>query len=47
LIEHGAFVPLTLLVIWVVLLIPLARGTLKATPFGAASMPVVQSTVFC
>jgi hypothetical protein len=36
--EHGAFVALTLLAIWVVLLIPLARGTLKAIPFGAASM---------
>jgi Skp family chaperone for outer membrane proteins len=36
--EHGAFVALGLLVIWVVLLIPLARGILKATPFGLASM---------
>jgi hypothetical protein len=38
LLEHGAFVALALLVIWVALLIPLARGTLKAIPFGAASM---------
>ena len=36
--EHGAFVALALLAIWVALLIPLARGTLKAIPFGAASM---------
>jgi hypothetical protein len=36
--EHGAFVALGLLIIWVVLLIPLARGTLKAIPFGVASM---------
>jgi hypothetical protein len=39
LLEHGAFVALALLLIWVVaLLVPLARGTLKAVPFGAASM---------
>jgi hypothetical protein len=38
LLEHGAFVALALLVIWVSLLIPLTRGTLKASPFGAASM---------
>jgi hypothetical protein len=36
--EHGAFVALSLLAVWVALLIPLARGTLKAIPFGAASM---------
>jgi hypothetical protein len=36
--ENGAFVALGLLVIWVALLIPLARGTLKAIPLGAASM---------
>jgi hypothetical protein len=38
LLEHGAFVALALLLIWVALLVPLARGTLKAVPFGAASM---------
>jgi hypothetical protein len=36
--EYGAYVALGLLVIWVALLFPLARGTLKAIPFGAASM---------
>ena len=36
--EHGAFIALALLVVWVALLIPLTRGTLKAIPFGAASM---------
>lgn len=36
--EYGAYVALGLLVIWVALLFPLARGTLKAVPFGAASM---------
>jgi hypothetical protein len=36
--EHGAFVALALLVIWVALLVPLSRGRLKAIPFGAASM---------
>jgi hypothetical protein len=36
--EHGAYVALGLLVVWVALLFPLARGTLKAIPFGAASM---------
>jgi hypothetical protein len=36
--EHGAFVALALLVIWIALLIPLTRGRLKAIPFGAASM---------
>lgn len=36
--EHGAFVALALLVIWVALLVPLSRGTLKTVPFGAASM---------
>jgi hypothetical protein len=36
--EYGAFVALGLLLIWVLLLIPLARGTLKAIPFGAASL---------
>jgi hypothetical protein len=38
LVEHGAFVALALLVIWVVLLIPLARGTLKIGSFAAASL---------
>jgi chromosome segregation ATPase len=36
--EHGPFVALGLLIIWAILLIPLTRGTLKAIPFGAASM---------
>jgi hypothetical protein len=36
--EHGSFVALILLIIWAALLIPLTRGTLKAIPFGAASM---------
>jgi high-affinity Fe2+/Pb2+ permease len=35
--EHGAFVALGLLVIWVYLLISLRRGTLTVIPFGAAS----------
>lgn len=39
--EYGSYVALALLVIWVALLIPLARGTLKAIPFGAASMFLV------
>lgn len=36
--EHGGFVALGLLVIWVALLVPLARGDLKVTPFSAASI---------
>ena len=35
--ENGAFVALGLLAVWVALLIPLARGTLKGFPFVAAS----------
>src|ERR1700730_7868023 len=35
--EYGPFVALGLLLIWVALLIPLAREALKAIPFGAAS----------
>jgi hypothetical protein len=38
LLEHGAFVALALLVIWIALLIPLARGTLKTIQFSVASM---------
>lgn len=36
--EHGAYVALGLLAIWIVLLFSLARGTMKTAPFGMASL---------